>query len=546
MINAFLDNIKGELGSYTSKLSPLYAKVLKQSLRHTTRSDMDELHNVARPSEDKEFTDWRNNNKRHLTVDFIIQFTRMLQRILSATLKLEYNYDKLERFIFDTIIPLSIQDPNAVVILWPTIGELDAPPALNGDNTTRLTTKHKIIYSNRIKQIDDDLLIYYHDKVLVDKTPHDRYIGIDKIGYYLITPYKYKDKILYKTELWYAHEINQLPVIILPGINVNIFIDDTPYKYKESIAWPAFENFDEGVIRLSSEQVASIKHANPKLIINGDIKCPACSGTKNIYGVDKKAYPCTSCNGTGTLRVLGDFSTLKIENGKGDFDKSHDNPIFYLNPPEGLDYLRKSWKEFFEDGKRSLCNDLLQGTPNESGIAKELRLEPRQDLMKSFGKAICWFVEDLVNFNLILTGEGENSLIKVTPPAYYQTKSPDILKSEITEALQGERYMKYIEYINTIFKGNDLQIKIHMFSALYAPLMLYKADEIDSVFNAGAYDEKDIKRRDMAIYAITKIVTKNPDIELKKAKEEADKLLIDEGFLSEERKIPIGQLESVA
>jgi hypothetical protein len=63
--------------------------------------------------------------------------------------------------------------------------------------------------------------------------------------------------------------------------------------------------------------------------------------------------------------------------------------------------------------------------------------------------------------------------------------------------------------------------------------MLYKHEEIDSVFNAGAYDERDIKKRDMAIYAMNEIVSKNPNIELKDAKEAADALLISEGFLTE-------------
>ena len=536
-ISEFLQTIKGEPHNHTSRLSPLFTKVVSQAIRHTTRSEMSELHEIARPSEDPAFTQWRMDNRRHLTPDFINQFVRMLQRILSSTLKLDYDYPNLERFVFQVIIPLSIQDPNAVVLHWPFIDGIEGPPAFNGNNTTRLSTRQIIVYSGSIKEITDTLLIYNYDFVLINKQQYRRYIAIDEQNYYILTPY-YDDKkaLKYREEIWYNHGLGFLPIAKLPGIVTNTYVDGIPYAYNESLAWPAFENFDEGVIRLSSEQVASIKHANPKLIMNGDIKCPGCGGSKVHYDDNKKATTCKSCNGTGTLSALGDFSTVKIENGKGDFDKSHDNPLYYLEPPQGLEYLRKSWKEFFEDGKKAICNDLLEGTGNESGVAKEMRLEPKQDLMKSFGQAICWFVEDLVNYKRIL--EGGSDIISITPPVYYQTKNPDILKLEITVSLPGERYMKFMDYVDSIYKGNDIQIKVHKFAVLYAPLMLYKPEEIDSVFNAGAYSERDIKKRDMAIYAMNEIVSKNPSIELKEAKEAADALLMDEGFLNEENTIP--------
>lgn len=544
LISDFLLDIKGELRGYTSKLTPLFEKVIQQSLRHTTRSDMSELHQIARPSEDPAFVQWRKDNRRHLTVDFINQFVRMLQRIIGSTIKTDYGFKNLYRIVTKTIIPLSIQDPNCIIVLWPTIPNVDLPPNLNGDTRTALVAEHRIIYSQNIKEINDEMVIYFHDyvdlRVGSTDVPHQRYIGIDKQNYYLITPYyNEKKQLKYKEEVWYLHDFGMLPIAKVPGIETNYYFSDEiePKTYNESLAWPAFENFDEGVVRLSSEQVASIKHANPKLVINGDIACPTCSGARFVNDGKDKTVKCGSCNGTGTIKSLGDFSTVNIQNGKGQFDKSHDNPLFYLEPPQGLEYLRKSWKEFFEDGKKALCNDLLEGTGTESGIAKEMRLEPKQDLMQSFGQSICWFMEDLVNFKRMI--EGEKELITITPPAFYQTKSPDILKLELSESMQGERWIKYLQYIETIFKGDDVQIKIHKFAALYGPLMLYKADEIDSALNAGAYNEKDIIRRDMAVYAMTEIITFNPNIQLLEAKKQAEELLLSQGFLNDIKPINV-------
>jgi len=543
-INDFLENINGDLRAYNSKVLPLFQKVVKQAIRHTTRSEMSELHDIARPAEDEAFTQWRKDNRRHLTPDFINQFVRMLQRILASTLKLDYDYEGLERFIFQSIIPLAIQDPNAVVLHWPFIQGVDGPPNLNGDNTTKLSTRQIIVYSLSIKEIKDTFIIYNYDEVEINKAKYQRYVGIDEQNYYLLEPYlNDKKQVKYRADIWYIHGMGFLPIAKLPGINTNTYENGIPTSYKESLAWPAFENFDEGVIRLSSEQVASIKHANPKLILNGDIKCPGCGGEKYVYDENKKASPCKSCAGTGSLTALGDFSTVKIQNGKGEFDKSHDNPLYYLEPPQGLEYLRKSWKEFFEDGKKALCNDLLEHTGTESGIAKELRLEPKQDLMKSFGQAICWFIEDLVNQKRIL--EGNSEIVKVTPPAYYQTKSPDVMKMDITLALPGERYMKFIDYIDTVFKGDEIQIKVHKFAVLYAPLMLYKPEEIDTVFNAGAYSDRDIQKRDLAIYAMNEIVKANDKIQIKEAKDAADALLTEQGFLNEEATFVNANIDSV-
>ena len=68
-------------------------------------------------------------------------------------------------------------------------------------------------------------------------------------------------------------------------------------------------------------------------------------------------------------------------------------------------------------------------------------------------------------------------------------------------------------------------------------MILYKSDEFDSVFAAGIYNERDAIRRDFAFYVIQKVLEENKGIKnIKQIREQADKLLIEDGILSEEIK----------
>lgn len=536
-----------DLSLYKAEVFSFYQKVVKQALRHTTRSAMDDLHSIARPNEDKIFTDWRKDNRRHVTVDYINQFTRMLQRILSQTLTVNYEYENLDKFLFNKLIPLSIQDANARVVEWPYMPENSLLPpasAVFAENQP-LSTESIIVYSEITVVNTNDLLIYYKDHVRINKTDYPRYIGIDRAAYYILEPRLNEKKILYhEPVLWYVHNLGVLPVAELPGIEVNTKVNDQFTNYKESICWPAFEWFDEGIIRLSSEQVVSIKHANAKLVINADIPCPTCDG-KGVFGhtTDKegKDVPkvCSTCNGSRNLNNLSDFSNIKIKSsGAQPGDKGTSNPLYYLQPPLGIKELQDSFMLFFDMGQKALCNDLLEKTGIESGVAKEMRLEPKQDLMRSYGQQICYLIEDLVNNRALL--RGGKTVVQVTPPMYYETKSPELLKLQVTEALQGERFMKYMDYVRSKFKDDEFQIKVHKYAVLYAPLILYKSDEFDGAFNAGVYDERDAIRRDYAFYCMEEIFRKEKNLnDLKTIKEKADQILIDQGIMSEKEPLSV-------
>ncbi|MCZ2101121.1 MAG: hypothetical protein LC107_06245 [Chitinophagales bacterium] len=183
---------------------------------------------------------------------------------------------------------------------------------------------------------------------------------------------------------------------------------------------------------------------------------------------------------------------------------------------------------------------LHQGTGNESAVAKELRLEPRQDLLVDIGESLARTIEDYINNKQQLRNAKEKH-VAVVPPAYYETKSPDILKLYVEQSLPGERQRDYMMYVKSKYLGNDFMIDVHIKAMLYAPLLLYKNDEAMAVIAAGSYDTDDIKRRDYAIMVLQEVLRSGQYQDYKSIFEAADALLIEWGILEE--KTDVGSLD---
>jgi hypothetical protein len=549
MIENFL-KANSDVRRYESGVAEKRKKSLTQALRHTTRSELSELYEITRPHEEEVYKKWRDANKRNITVDFIDQFIRMLQRICSSSIKMEYEaYENLDVYANNVLIPLSTQDANAAVVEWPVMPDDEnlAPASTEFLPNMPISSKTVLVYSPWIVEDNDDVFIWFKDKVEVENVMCDRFNACDKENFYILTPFKNgQGTIEYRADVWYKHGLNRVPVAHLPAnIKTEMVLEQSHlqekaypkfYHYRESFCFPAFENFDEALNRFSSEQVAYYKHATPKMVVTQDIECPTCHGEPISH--DNKV--CETCQGKGVVNGFGDFSTIKLlkdkfkQPGEGG---DPNNPIYFLNPPSGLTELRDGYMHFIEEGKKSLCNDPLETTGNESGIAKEMRLEPKQDIMKAYGEQLCQMLQDMVNNRGQLRGILTEP-IKITAPVYYETKSPEVMRVSVLEALQGERIIKYMDYIQAKYRKDGAMIKLYKYAVLYAPLYLYTAAEFDSAFNSGVYDERDAIRRDYALYAVGEVLNKEPNLDdLKTIREKADAFLIEQGILAEPTQI---------
>lgn len=546
-----------DLNQGVNALNPYYdqmEQVSIQATRHCTRSNMVDLFNIVRPNEEKVFSDWRKANLRHITVSPILAFKRMLKRTLKSSFRipdLDKNvFDNLNDFIFDDILIYVLADPNAIGLEWPYNPQKPKVPlAIPGSfpQNERIATETKIYTYDKVVLADAELVIVVDGEVNVggEKSQHwvKNYIACDTEHFYKINPHKDdKGKIIYTIQVWYRHDLKRLPIFRIPGVKTNSKLqEEKPTDtdgYNESYAWGAYEFLDEAVIAISSDQVNRIRNVLPKLVVNADLLCPTCNGAGHIGSVADRNI-CKTCKGLGSIKEIGDFSTVNVR-AKTEFDRSNPNPVFYVQQPSDVKYSKEIWEDLLIKAERQLCTDLLEGTGNESAVAKELRLEPRQDLLVDIGESLARTIEDYINNKQQLRNAKEKH-VAVVPPAYYETKSPDMLKLYVEQSLPGERQRDYMMYVKSKYLGNDFMIDVHIKAMLYAPLLLYKNDEAMSVIAAGSYDTDDIKRRDYAIMVLQEVLRSGQYQDYKSIFEAADALLIEWGILEE--KTDVGDLD---
>lgn len=542
-IKELLMSVDGRLSAVKDAKKVFYDKVTTQSSRHTSRSEMRELFDIARPNEDSVFKKWRESNRRHITVSPILSFKRMLVRVLQQSISIDENiYPNINRFIYDNILYRSLYDPNALIVEFPFNPvnpdlPLTLPPEVSGlFQNQSLETKTLVIASSSILLYRDDMLIFKFGTYTLDDKEEPMYISLDNNDYGLLVPYYLESKrnntkeIKYKYEPWYHHGLGYLPIADLPGeiMPINEKGNET---YKESFCFGAYEYLDEAVIALSSDQVSRIRHSSPKLVMDADIDCPDCNGTRAVE-VQGKTKPCKSCNGTGSVAYLGDFSTIKI-NRK--VNQSNSASIYYLDTPGNIEYTKQVWEDFVAKAERQLCTDLLEGIGNESGLAKEYRLEPKQDLLRDFGEQFCNTVEKFINNRIALRGDNIEP-VNIVAPLHYSTKSSEVLLLSLANSMPGDRYNRYMDYISTKYRDDSDALVVHKLSVIYAPLLLYADGEITNALNSGAYSDQDIIRRDYAIFVLTKILAEMNYTynSVKDVMDKADVYLRKNGILPEE------------
>lgn len=538
-----------DLNQGVNALNPYYDKMEKvtlQATRHCTRSDMSDFFNIIRPNEEKVFTDWRKANLRHITVSSILAFKRMLKRTLKTSFRIpeidNKLFDDFNDFVFEDILTYILIDPNAVGIEWPyNPVKPQVPLAVPGSfpQNERIASETKIFNFDKVVLNEKDLVILQDGQVNVGTEKSQQwvnaYIACDTDNYYKLLPSKDSHgKITYSIHLWYKHDLKRVPVFRIPGVKTKDAQVDDLNGYNETYVWGAYELLDEAVIAISSDQVNRIRNILPKLVVNADLLCPTCNGAGHLGPIaDKKI--CNTCKGIGSIKEIGDFSTVNVR-AKTEFDRSNPNPVFYVQQPSDVKYSKEIWEDLLVKADRQLCTDLLEGTGNESAVAKELRLEPRQDLLVDIGESLARTVEDYINNKQQLVNAKAKHM-PIVPPSYYETKSPDVLKLYVEQSLPGERQRDYMMYVKSKYQGNDFMIDVHMKAVLYAPLLLYKNEEAMAVIAAGSYDTDDIKRRDYAIMALQEVLRSGQHEDNKSIFLAADALLIEWGVLQEKTDI---------
>ena len=568
-----------------------WAEVNNQATRHTQRSDFTDLYDISRPLEDDIYKQWRENNKRHVTASKVDRFITSVQRVLkysSVTMDdikgldddfsevlsenpflingVRVSFDKLR---YECNIQAAIEDPNAILVEVPYDPEKPLEPLFeNFDLTKRPQVDTFYIPFHHIQYAPNDkanvFMWFVYQKELEYTVEEEVYtklasvfMAVDEEAYYWCVPRLSQNEheeyeIVYDLELHYTHGLGRLPIARLPRrmktrtlYHGGMFDRGESFKYGESFIGGAFPYFDEAVVRLSMDQVNFVRHIYPKFWMRGSADCPECKGAKRIkvrkagFGSPMEEMACPSCNGTGDMPAdTGQFSTYRIPDSSHPSDKQSPGvPMGYVGPPtEVLQMGDKSWQDWLQMGSDALMLDPVDGTANESGEAKKMRLLAKEDMIKDFGDMEIQTIEDILNNKYDLLFPDNDHQITIPRPLTYNVKNSDTLREEYDNAPQALKHKKFLMWKKAEFRDDQLKVKAFELASLYAPLIHYDDNEVSQALGT-TYNPIDVIRRDYAHIIFEHLladldIDEVTNIDLKEWRERADQWLVDNGIVS--------------
>lgn len=526
-------------------------KVFIQSTGHTRRCERLWLLDIARPNEDEEIKAWQQANRRMVTKDIYDNFVNLITRVLSETGTGLKNVSKklssfltednfyaqgpcgLDEYMMRYIFPYSIEDPNGAIVPFPYDPDNPETPLAESERPQNQSNSLKFLLVPYYDQFqfseggdDLDVFTFKYGQMPILVVPQneekwfDVYYIIDDTAIWQYYPVGMKDGYpVYSIRTWYVHlaSINEkkiVPVIKLPGTSSRC---DSKEKgnvfYNESFMHGAFEWMDEGLQSFMDNVGVRVQHNYPKVLM-GNIPCTDCKGGTNMITLkdgSRDVKECTTCKGRGRIINPGPFGVLIKPDRNGLDVNPDDSPYTYLTPPvETINNSLEVAMQFFAKAEESLCLNILERSA-ESGIAKEIRLEPIQDKLRPIGNGILTTKVKLAQVIecYLEPDEGAREVPTVEIPSSYKIKGIEELQSDVKEALPADRKEREMALYEKLYKGDTVKVMVKKRALEYSPLLSMSDDQITTAINLGAYDSNDYIRMTRAIEAMEYVAEKN-------------------------------------
>ena len=526
---------------------PLWDDVFVRSSRHNTLTAPMELFKCFRPLERDEYTQYRIDNFRPITYEVITKHHSKVNRIFAETIDQSADYPEklqehlnrnkyfyggesmtLDEWIFNCAVPQSDISPNDIVLEFPFDPANPTESIVeNGQTSREVDCKTTYVCYDKIISLNQDFLIWqsedYRD-IGTEKEPNQQPIlyGIDSEAYYRYLPFiNAKKETEYRREPWYVyrssryeHSDRSLPYSTLMGRIVSEKRDYGFVKYKVPFIFSAYPHGDEALLNHSNDQVTRMRHGHPKMYIDG-LVCSTCGGNKTLKenkgDGQFSTKVCSACSGTGMPLNIGIFETLHTKGGKNQNLKTTGAPAGYLEEPTAiLKHGWDVWRTNIEDMKRCIGLDLLEGSAgNESGRAKELRLEMLHDLIKEKGDSLIEFKQSILDNKLLLLypNPSERPSLMLQKPKSYQIMTIGEMKATIKECPLAFRFNELMKIAQLEFKGDEKKIRSYRLSLKYAPLAIY--DDLmhrRELVASGVYDSDALVKANLAQCAFYEIL----------------------------------------
>ena len=509
--------IKQGLPVLPESLADKYRVVREQAQTHTMRGKQGRVLDSVRPNRPASIAKYVQENIRNISMGEFRMILMKLSRIMKGNdLNVTFEGEKLKEWtkskpfnllndrrelwdwIYEKLLPISLKDPNSVIVPEPYwMGDIPpaAPEELGGipDNETP-KVRVKIVPSSKIRYRESGLLVYDFRKILLktDKREWEEmiYMIVDKRGFYLAIPKMTSDlKLVYDLQLWFSLP-DVYPVHNLPGYRTDD--ENGENEYLESFAQSFFEYGDEFISSFADNQAVRIQHLSPKYVVD-NLVCQA-KGCVDGKILMKGGTPktCTSCNGSGMTLVIDPYAVLqRKDEAPGEAPKTGSRPsIEVVAPP--VESIKASFEISFillQKGKHSVGLELA-GREKESAEAKKLRMEDQDDMIQAYSQLLMVCVSGmLASVESILELDPEQRKgVEFQVPHTFMLKTGEQINEEFKTTHISVRRSVFMNLVEAKTHGDPDQKAIYEIALNVCPWLLYTEEELKSRMASGNID----------------------------------------------------------
>lgn len=380
-----------------------YEEVVEVMETHIAGSAPEHIFKQRRPleSNQKAFVEWREENFRPFLKDY---FESVIYKVNEFLYSLDFmeenkvdfiqNHINTFQFISNDFFKLSEQDPNAVIVVQPTIYKQITPSGspesvvVDIQLNKEIDIEYKWIDSDKIAYLDTDKVIYLAGQweVIGEKNvQYENYFyELSKEATNILIPKLVGKDIEYVRVNLYINNLKTSPVI--PVKNNLIRYDEEIYNVP--YLWGSAMIGDLIYGQHSDLQVTSTRHVFPiKTMLRNP--CTNIHATMNEVGAhvvcndNNTCTTCNTCNGVGYIVQESPFGTIYIDSKTG-FDQGQPilNPVSYVSPDTSPMTFNKELIDWYVAKLEKTLGFVEQNYTNQSAEAKRLDRKEKEAKVK--------------------------------------------------------------------------------------------------------------------------------------------------------------------
>jgi len=493
---------------------------------HTRGRNPGEILTSRRPNEDPEIQKYRLSIYEPITkgsmnraidklyrifgsANFSIQVSEELNEYLSMKkFDGQYFYSYVQKYV----VRRMIEDPNGYLIWIPT-GE-----GLN-DSSIKVEVKPLLIYSNQIKFVDDDVIVWLdeneHSEIYENGKSKQSglvYYSLTETGFYKHIQIGTSKEKRFQLIPIYEHNLGVVPAMVLGG-------DLTDNEYFESY-FHAFVPFGNEAIRQYSDwQGVMTTTCFPyREEVAETCSAPGCRDGVCWNEKDQEHHPCRVCKGTGRVITRSPFGVFLREKNNSILDGggsgSSEPMIRFVSPPvDVIEYSGNAWQTLLKKAEESLHLNTINEA--QSGVAKEIDREDSFMVLTKISNNIF----DEIIFKSLLFIEGYRNVTNpmspvIVKPISFSMKTENDLIDEINKLNDKNAPISFLvettkDLARKRFSGNKSIARMVEILVVYDPIYHINTKDKSMMLASGTIKKDDIIKSIYAFKVLSQIVAEN-------------------------------------